>query len=157
MSNPVSSLSESTNASPRPDADEPAAGSETPLAEVTADAEPDAEPEAEPDADESLDAEEEEERSSGFLGVVAILLGLALIVSVAVNLKLSRDVATISAQSQELERALGSAVERIDVEAARAASAEAALDRVDSAVDVVNERVLGLQEALDQLREATVR
>lgn len=153
MSNPVSSLSESTNASPRPEADEPAAGSETPLAEVTADAEPD----AEPDADESLDAEEEEERSSGFLGVVVILLGLALIVSVAVNLKLSRDVATISAQSQELERALGSAVERIDVEAARAASAEAALDRVDSAVDVVNERVLGLQEALDQLREATVR
>ena len=35
--------------------------------------------------------------------------------------------------------------------------AEAALDRVDSAVDVVNERVLGLQEALDGLREATVR
>lgn len=77
--------------------------------------------------------------------------------SVAVNLKQSRDVAALATQSAEFEQALGAAIERLDVETSRANGAEAALGRVDTAVDLVNERVMGLQEALDGLREATVR
>lgn len=89
--------------------------------------------------------------------LLALVLGALLLVSVAFNLKQSRDIANLDARSQEYEQALGAAVERIDSESARADGAESALDRVDAAVDVVNERVLGLQEALDGLREATVR
>ena len=74
-----------------------------------------------------------------------------------VNLKQSGDVGRLEAERAELQQAVDAAVERIDSETLRANGAEAALDRVDSAVDVVNERVLGLQEALDGLREATVR
>jgi hypothetical protein len=89
--------------------------------------------------------------------LLALALGALLLFSVAINLKQSRDVAQLEARSGEYQQALAAAVERIDAEAARADGAEAALDRVDLAVDVVNERVLGLQAALDQLREATVR
>jgi len=106
----------------------------------------------------STDAEKVEPKASkSGRSMLALVLGVLLLVSVAVNLKQSRDIANLDARSQEYQQALGAAVERIDSESARAEGAEAALDRVDSAVDVVNERVLGLQEALDQLREATVR
>jgi hypothetical protein len=89
--------------------------------------------------------------------LIALILAGLLIASIAINLKQSRDVAMAEAQSGELERALSTAIERIDFETARANGAEAALDRVDTAVDVVNEQILGLQNDLDGLREATVR
>lgn len=96
----------------------------------------------------------ESRRGASFL---VLVLGALLLISVAINLKQSRDVGQLEQRSTEYQQALAAAVERIDSEAARADGAEAALDRVDSAVDVVNERVLGLQEALEGLREATVR
>ena len=123
----------------------------------------DAEEEAPLDASEAdvaaaseTEAAEPQASSTG-RSLLALVLGALLLVSVAFNLKQSRDIANLDARSQEYEQALGAAVERIDSESARADGAESALDRVDAAVDVVNERVLGLQEALDGLREATVR
>lgn len=82
---------------------------------------------------------------------------MILVGSIAINLKQSRDVASLEGQNAEIEQALSAAVERIDIETARANGAEAALERVDSAVDVVSERVRGLQDALEGLREATLR
>ncbi len=121
------------------------------------------ETETEPDASVETTATGPEpsttDRASARTGssLLALALGALLLFSVAINLKQSRDVAQLEARSGEYQQALAAAVERIDAEAARADGAEAALDRVDLAVDVVNERVLGLQAALDQLREATVR
>jgi hypothetical protein len=111
--------------------------------------------EASPFSDETEEASDG--TSKGRLGLIAVVLAALLIGSFAINMKQSRDVQALETKNQEFEQALTSAIERIDAEAARATSAEAALDRVDTAVDVVNERVLGLQEALDGLREATVR
>jgi hypothetical protein len=107
--------------------------------------------------EEAEAAPAEPRRARSGVGLLALVLGALLLISVAINLKQSRDVANLETRSQEYQQALAAAVERIDSEAARADGAEQALDRVDLAVDVVNERVLGLQEALDQLREATVR
>jgi hypothetical protein len=90
-------------------------------------------------------------------GLIALVLAGLLLFSIAINLKQSRDVASLESRSAETEQALNAAVERIDFETARANGAEVALDRVDAAVDVVNEKVLGLKNALDGLREATVR
>jgi len=97
------------------------------------------------------------DESKGRSGLIALILAILLVGSVAINLKQSGDVASLEAKSSEFERALTAAVARIDLETARADGAEAALQRVDSAVDVVNESVLGLQDALDGLREATIR
>ena len=110
-------------------------------------------------ADEAGIAAEEapEKKRSGRMGLLALVLAGLLLVSVAINLKQSGDVGRLEAERAELQQAVDAAVERIDSETLRANGAEAALDRVDRAVDVVNERVLGLQEALDGLREATVR
>ena len=113
--------------------------------------------EAADEANPTQAATAEPQTSSPGRSMLALVLGALLLVSVALNLKQSRDVANLDARSQEYQQALGAAVDRIDSESARADGAEAALDRVDTAVDVVNERVLGLQQALDQLREATVR
>ncbi len=117
------------------------------------------ETETEPDATATGPEPATTDRASARTGssLLALALGALLLFSVAINLKQSRDVAQLEARSGEYQQALAAAVERIDAEAARADGAEAALDRVDLAVDVVNERVLGLQAALDQLREATVR
>ncbi len=90
-------------------------------------------------------------------GLIALILAVILVGSIAINLKQSRDVASLEGQNAEIEQALSAAVERIDIETARANGAEAALERVDSAVDVVSERVRGLQDALEGLREATLR
>ena len=111
--------------------------------------------EASPYSDETEEASEG--TSKGRLGLIAVVLAALLIGSFAINMKQSRAVQALETKNQEFQQALTAAIDRIDVEAARATSAEAALDRVDIAVDVVNERVLGLQEALDGLREATVR
>ena len=110
-------------------------------------------------ADEAgIDAEQApEKKRSGGMGLLALVLAGLLLVSVAINLKQSGDVGRLETERAELQQAVDAAVERIDSETLRANGAEAALDRVDRAVDVVNERVLGLQEALDGLREATVR
>jgi hypothetical protein len=113
--------------------------------------------EAAPTDDEPESSPAEPRKSRSGMGLIALVLGALLLVSIAINLKQSRDVATLESRSQEYQQALAAAVDRIDSEAARADGAEQALDRVDAAVDVVNERVLGLREALDQLREATVR
>ncbi|MGB0621650.1 MAG: hypothetical protein ACPGVZ_19480 [Myxococcota bacterium] len=112
------------------------------------------EPEMADGPDSTVGDSTEKKGRSGF--VLLVLAGL-LLGSIAINLKQSRDVANLAARSSEYEQALAAAVERIDSETARANGAEAALDRVDGAVDLVNERVLGLQEALDGLREATLR
>ncbi len=109
------------------------------------------------DSDDTAGEQTEEEDSKRGAGFIALVLAALLVGSVAINLKQSRDVSVLETRSQEYEQALAAAVERIDSETTRAQSAEAALDRVDSAVDVVNERVLGLQQALDGLREATIR
>lgn len=97
------------------------------------------------------------QESKARYGLIALVLGVFLLGSFAINLKQSRDVASLEIQNAEFEQALGAAVARIDSETARANGAEAALGRVDNAVDVVNERILGLQEALDGLRAATTR
>lgn len=102
-------------------------------------------------------ASAEARRTGGRSGLTILVLVGLLLGSIAINLKQSRDVSTLEARSSEYQQALAAAVERIDSETARADGAEAALDRVDGAVDLVNERVLDLQQALDGLREATVR
>ena len=111
-------------------------------------------------AEEANDASEEAPAPKGKKtgsSLLALVLAGLLLGSVAINLKQSREVSNLESRSGEYQQALAAAVDRIDSESARADGAEDALGRVDSAVDVVNERVLGLQEALEQLREATVR
>ena len=150
MSNPISTL---PNAAPETESTEDERpelevdetfGDEPPALEIDEDPEPER-------------AAAEPSGSRGRNGLILLILTGLLLGSVAINLKQSRDVAGLEARSSEYQQALAAAVERIDSEVARADSAEAALDRVDSAVGVVNERVLGLQQALDGLREATVR
>lgn len=152
MSNPITTLPNTTEPEddrPELEVDDLDAAAETVL---------EVEEAAEAPTETSAETTSEEEKSSrGRSGLILIVLAGLLLGSVAINLKQSRDVATLEARSSEYEQALAAAVERIDSETARADGAEAALDRVDSAVDLVNERVLGLQEALDGLREATVR
>ena len=157
MSNPISTL---------PNADLDRTNDDEPALEIDAtDASEDgAEPTLEVDDDFAADdgaagSEDatESKDSGGRSGLILLVLAGLLLGSVAINLKQSRDVSTLEARSSEYEQALAAAVERIDNETARADGAEAALDRVDGAVDVVNARVLDLQEALDGLREATVR
>ena len=156
MSNPISTLPNATEPEddrPELEVDDLDAAAETTLEVDDSDAD-----EAAPTDLSAAETPGEEEKSSrGGSGLILIVLAGLLLGSVAINLKQSRDVATLEARSSEYEQALAAAVERIDSESARADGAEAALDRVDSAVDVVNERVLGLQEALDGLREATIR
>jgi len=110
-------------------------------------------------ADADKDATEEAPPSEIRTGtsLIALVLAGLLLGSIALNLNQSRQVSNLEARSGEYQQALAAAVERIDSETSRADGAEAALARVDVAVDVVNERVLGLQEALDGLRDATVR
>lgn len=170
MSNPISSLPE------KPDDEPLIEGEEEPALEVedlldenppasltdfetTASDTSDASDASDASASESSPAAEStaEETGSNRGGLLLLVVAGLLLVSIAINLKQSGDVGRLEAERAELQQALDGAVERIDVETARANGAEAALDRVDRAVDVVNERVLGLQEALDGLREATVR
>ena len=108
------------------------------------------------DANEDATEEAPSEKRTGTNLIALVLAGL-LLGSIAINLNQSRQVSNLEARSGEYQQALAAAVDRIDSEASRADGAEAALTRVDVAVDVVNERVLGLQEALDGLRDATVR
>lgn len=157
MSTPISTLPNTDAKEPELEVDEILEDDlEKPLTEVEASDSSEAGSEA--DSAESQTSEETEsaESSRGW-GLVALILAALLVGSVAINLKQSRDVAALEEQSAEFEQALDAAVERIDVETSRADGAESALGRVDGAVDLVNERVLGLQEALDGLREATVR
>ncbi|MBJ20661.1 MAG: hypothetical protein CL933_14735 [Deltaproteobacteria bacterium] len=181
MSNPISTLPEDESKSERHEpgleVDEIIDGdTSVPLLEFDA-IEPDFEPSQDPSADLSTDATMDGHEAFGATdevgtqdsvtpsadasrrrsGPVALLLAALLLGSVVINLKQSRDVATLEMQSAEFERALSDAIERVEIETARADGAEAALERVDGAVDVVNSRVLGLQEALDGLREATLR
>ena len=107
------------------------------------------------DATDAADEAPSEKRTGTSL--IALVLAGLLLGSIALNLNQSRQVSNLEARSGEYQQALAAAVDRIDSEASRADGAEAALTRVDVAVDVVNERVLGLQEALDGLRDATVR
>lgn len=107
----------------------------------------------------ALEVEDEagEDTSGGSWGLVALLLGLLLAGSVAMNLKQANTMTGLNAKSQEFELALTAAVERIDQEAARADVAESTLDGIGGAVETVNDRVASLTAALDELRAATAR
>ena len=161
MSNPISKLSSTSRPSDATDVDSAAANPLHASKEVRAIAQvEDDELEADTEDAASQDADESEasaDESKGRMGLIALVLAVLLLGSIAINLKQSGDVASLELKSAESEQALGAAIERIDLESSRANGAEAALNRVDVAVDIVNERALGLQEALDQLREATVR
>ncbi len=180
MSNPISTLPNANtnadaNANPNKnepvlevdeflDGDDSAAPLEVdpiePIEDGVADGEPipSGEESASHESDRSADSLEAPSREAkGRSGRIVLILGVLLVGSLAINLKQSRDIAALDSANSEFAQALTAAVERIDVETARANGAEAALARVDSAVDVVNERILGLQDALDGLREATVR
>jgi hypothetical protein len=146
LSNPISTLP-NTDADADADAD----------ADVNANSIDTAQPDHSEKAGVADSVEAPGREAKGRSGLIVLILGVLLVGSVAINLKQSRDVASLESANSEFEQALTAAVERIDVETARANGAEAALARVDSAVDVVNERILGLQDALDGLREATVR
>lgn len=156
MSNPISTLPgvNVPNDEPKLEVDGPFDTAESPPLEVD-----EIEEASEPSVEDSepVPGEADTGQSKSRMGLIALVLAVLLVGSIAINLKQSRDVATLETQSAEIEQALDAAVERIDVETARANSAESALDRVDGAVDIVNEQVLGLQEALNGLREATAR
>ena len=156
MSNPISTLPNSEQADgPRP-ADQ---GTDTEVEDVRIESALEVDAQDENTATASADAStgSEESKSPARTGLVILILAGLLLGSIAINLKQSRDVAGLESRSTEYQQALAAAVERIDSETSRADGAEAALGRVDSAVDLVNERVVGLQEALNGLREATLR
>ncbi len=91
------------------------------------------------------------------MGLLALVLGLLLVGSVAFNLKQSRDIATLADTNEQFEMALTAAVDRIDLETVRAESAESALGGIGGAVDTVNQRVAALLEALTALGEAAAK
>ena len=157
MSPPLTSL---PTASTEPDAPEPTAEAQE-IQFPRDDAETDAPGSQDPPskthhAEAPRPAEGEKADKSG-RGLITLALAVLLLGSVAINLKQSRDLSILEIRGQEYQQALAAAVERIDAEVARADGAEAALGRVDEAVSVVNQQMVGLSQALDHLRDATQR
>jgi hypothetical protein len=154
MSTSISSVPES---SPLPDAAEPNAEAQKIVpphdgADAPESKPPSSHPQpAEPDREGDVPTEK-----SG-RGLIVLALAALLLGSVAINLKQSRDLSVLETRSQEYQQALAAAVERIDTETARAEGAEAALSRVDDAVALVNQQMVGLGQALEQLRRSTQR
>jgi len=95
--------------------------------------------------------------TSSKTGVIALVLGLLLLGSVALNIQQARVSAALSAESQQYEAAMNEAIAVVEQETKRANSAESTLGEIGTAVDHVNDRVESLQQALGELRSATAR
>ena len=169
MSNPISNITKIPSASknagqsasadnaPELEIDGPIdPSSPPPLLELDPeDAEPAASTQTASSSNASPSAAATPQKKRGGMSLVAIVLGLLLAGSVALNLKQSHDLATQADTNTQFEMALTAAVDRIDVETVRADDAEATLGGIDGAVDTVNDRVASLLEALTALSEAT--
>ncbi len=110
-------------------------------------------PTLEVDADEAT----RPTKSSGKMGLLALILGLLLLGSIAINLQQARVTAALNAENYRFDVALNEAVATLDQETARANDAETTLSDVGQAVETVNERIESLREALGDLQSVTSR
>lgn len=99
----------------------------------------------------------EEKKGSGRMGIVALVLGVLLVGSIAINLQQAKITGALHLENERYSIALNEAVATLDQETGRANAAESTLTDVGGAVDTVNDRIESLQQALGELRIITVR